>query len=83
MKPHNGSLWVPGHVRPSRVAQMRPRYKYWCDVDFPGDLARAIVVAKREGRVPPHEPEQCPNRECQTCWPRRDEHGKFIPPEHR
>ena len=72
-----------GLILPASMARTQARYRYWHDVANPGDLARAIVVAKRDGRVPPRTPEHCPNRECQTCRPRRDAQGNMIPPDHR
>jgi hypothetical protein len=58
------------------VAVTRDRARFWHDYQFPGDIARAIVVAQKEGRPGPKMPENCPNRDCKVCHPTRDETGR-------
>lgn len=65
----------PGYS--SQVSQMKDRARFWHDYRYPGDIARAIVVAQREGRVGPKIPEHCPNRDCKVCHPTRDERGRI------
>ncbi len=53
------------HAFPART---RERARYWHDYRWPGDVARAIVVAQRDHRrLPVAMPEQCRNPACVVC----------------
>lgn len=68
------------HKFPARIGNVNERARYWHDYRYPGDVARAIVVAQREGKpLPVPMPEQCEDvAGCRVCHPGRDENGRIV-----
>lgn len=68
------------HKFPARIGGVNERARYWHDFRFPGDVARAIVVAQREGKpLPVAMPQQCEDRAgCKVCHPGRDSEGRIV-----
>lgn len=63
---------MSGLFLPPSVSNMKDRARFWHDYRYPGDIAKAIVVARRDGKEGPKQPEQCPNRDCAVCHPPKD-----------
>ena len=64
------------------VAVTHERYRWWHDLRYPGDIARAIVVAQRDGKKGPRQPEQCPNRDCRVCHPSVEDQDRIARGHH-
>jgi hypothetical protein len=82
------SLILPPGYKPTTAANgtvvfhTHERYKFWHDLRFPGDIARAIVVAQRDGKRGPRQPEQCPNRDCRVCHPSQEDQDRIARGHH-
>ena len=65
------------------IGHMEHRAQFWCDYEYPGDVAAAIVNALRDGRKPPvPEPKACPNRDCRVCHPSQEDLDRLARGHH-